>query len=625
MLNSVKKLITEKQEYLQTAAAIFEDGSGMNLDDLIVLKEDSEIDASDPEIEIPDDAPENEMGGDSQLPEDDENEEDESPVAIDNGDDNEDYNDDHDFMDDEIPDTKPNDNTDDVEGDSDEGNDNHNFMDDEIPDTDVSLPGDNNDLPTPVGAQTGLPITGDVDDLLSVDIDLKSNTTKDILPVPPAHAAEALQGDTLENKVDSGFGESTGDQDIDAVLMIYESYCNSCINNGLIPVDQFEFIENILITEGVGDAVAAKIVRKLEDPEFLDRMEKKALNFEQKIEKRLQKMDEKESKKQAKKAEKADKKQAKDAAKEQKKSDKLEEKEWKRQLRDVEKGRRIKEKLEKRSNNNSKNKEEKIERIRRTTVSDKKHEKLLEKQRKKEERALAKDKKKKHYMERVKVSLLEAFPDCDDLVPDEFLEEVIYEAIEFTGEDSFYEAITLDNGNTVEGNTEQQPQQNPAPAAPQPAPAAPQPQQQTQAQPAQPLQPQQTTDQNTNTQQPPENNAPAPDDGTPTEEVPDDGPVEAPVELDGDMDTTDEGDGQVENPEGEMDDTDIDGLDDVMDEEIPEDGENAVTSAVRDKIAEVDGDLNSDTNRAAVKSVMKKFNNFTKGFEDLRNDITDLM
>ena len=37
----------------------------------------------------------------------DENEEDESPVAIDNGDDNEDYNDDHDFMDDEIPDTNP--------------------------------------------------------------------------------------------------------------------------------------------------------------------------------------------------------------------------------------------------------------------------------------------------------------------------------------------------------------------------------------------------------------------------------------------------------------------------------------------------------------------------------------
>ena len=39
----------------------------------------------------------------------------------------------------------------------------------------MGLPGDGDDLPTPIGKQTGEPIE-DKDDLLDVTIDLKSNT-----------------------------------------------------------------------------------------------------------------------------------------------------------------------------------------------------------------------------------------------------------------------------------------------------------------------------------------------------------------------------------------------------------------------------------------------------------------
>ena len=67
-----------------------------------------------------------------------------------------------------------------------------------------------------VGRQTGEPIELSDDDILSVTIDLKSNTVTDVLPVPPDNAGEAISDDVLSTRVDSGFeddssykGEST--------------------------------------------------------------------------------------------------------------------------------------------------------------------------------------------------------------------------------------------------------------------------------------------------------------------------------------------------------------------------------------------------------------------------------
>lgn len=59
-----------------------------------------------------------------------------------------------------------------------------------------------------VGKQTGEPIEVTDDDLLSVTIDLKSNTMTDVLPVPPDNAGEAISDDILSTRVDSGFEEA---------------------------------------------------------------------------------------------------------------------------------------------------------------------------------------------------------------------------------------------------------------------------------------------------------------------------------------------------------------------------------------------------------------------------------
>lgn len=59
-----------------------------------------------------------------------------------------------------------------------------------------------------VGRQTGEPIELTDDDLLSVTIDLKSNTITDVLPVPPDNAGEAVNDDILSTRVDSGFEEA---------------------------------------------------------------------------------------------------------------------------------------------------------------------------------------------------------------------------------------------------------------------------------------------------------------------------------------------------------------------------------------------------------------------------------
>jgi hypothetical protein len=68
----------------------------------------------------------------------------------------------------------------------------------------------------------------DIADLLThVDLDLKTNTLGDILPVPPSNASEAISDDTLDPKVKSGFGdESSTDQEsleMESTIDLFES------------------------------------------------------------------------------------------------------------------------------------------------------------------------------------------------------------------------------------------------------------------------------------------------------------------------------------------------------------------------------------------------------------------
>lgn len=70
------------------------------------------------------------------------------------------------------------------------------------------VPG-NDDLPEPVGKQTGEPIEAGVDDILGIELDLATNTQKDVLPTPPVNAGEAIaDDDILSQKIDSGFGDA---------------------------------------------------------------------------------------------------------------------------------------------------------------------------------------------------------------------------------------------------------------------------------------------------------------------------------------------------------------------------------------------------------------------------------
>lgn len=191
MLNCIKSMIKEKNDFLEAAAIIFEDGSGTNLDDVIVLGEEGPA-------EIPLEGPTPIVEGDD----DDESKDGKKDDDDDHDDDHDESNkDDGDIMsqpiDDESIDSSPV---------VDQG--------DDVLDTDIDSVDDNpsvlgSDLPEPIGAQTGEPINPD-DDILNVEIDLGSNTVKDILPVPPANAAEALGDGADTQRVDSGFGNDGG-------------------------------------------------------------------------------------------------------------------------------------------------------------------------------------------------------------------------------------------------------------------------------------------------------------------------------------------------------------------------------------------------------------------------------
>ena len=187
MLKNVKAMILEKKEYLEAAQIIFEDATGSNIDDLIILGESADL-PEDQEEEKEDDIP----GG-----KDDDDIEDENGSKEDDSDD-----DDGDLDNLPLDDDEPEEGG--AKG-SEEGDD---LLDNSIEDEMQGTLSDTDDLPALAGKQTGEPIADNIDDFLNVTIDLKSNTLTDILPIPPANANEAIADDVLSTRVDAGFGES---------------------------------------------------------------------------------------------------------------------------------------------------------------------------------------------------------------------------------------------------------------------------------------------------------------------------------------------------------------------------------------------------------------------------------
>lgn len=115
----------------------------------------------------------------------------------------EDHDDSDDIMNTDISDDSENDN-DNVEDDVEPESSEDDILDAPIDDGSS----DDFDNLSLVGRQTGEPIELTDDDLLSVTIDLKSNTMTDVLPVPPDNAGEAISDDILSTRVDSGFEEA---------------------------------------------------------------------------------------------------------------------------------------------------------------------------------------------------------------------------------------------------------------------------------------------------------------------------------------------------------------------------------------------------------------------------------
>ena len=213
MLNGIKSMIQEKTNFLEAASIIFEDGSGMNLDDQIILGESDNLPTEDGDIALgedgtddhnepevndvnePDNKDENNQGegnnkdevpsNDNDTPIEDMEIDNDKPQDVPK---NEPYNASDDLLDSNIEDEP-------IEGGGSESDS-----------VNGGLPGE--DLPEPIGAQTGEPINLD-DDILNVEVDLGSNTVKDVLPVPPAGASDMVPTEDGENPtqhVDSGFG-----------------------------------------------------------------------------------------------------------------------------------------------------------------------------------------------------------------------------------------------------------------------------------------------------------------------------------------------------------------------------------------------------------------------------------
>lgn len=259
MLNTIKGIINSKKDFLEAAEMIFEDALDTDFDDVIVLGGDTTFTENDDldEFDVTsDDGPEtsdDEKKDDDKKSEDDESDDKETNI-----------------VDEPIEDEEPK---------TDEGNVMDAPIEDDIADpvpqedgeTPMPLPGDDN-LPEPVSNVTGEPVADD--NLLSMELDLGTNTPTDILPVPPANAGEAIADDIMTQHVDSGFGgdnnepsisKPTADNDIindiidEPVTDPLESTNESSIMNEVI---DDEFTEAITIA----DAPAEEAPASTEEP-----------------------------------------------------------------------------------------------------------------------------------------------------------------------------------------------------------------------------------------------------------------------------------------------------------------------------------------------------------------------
>lgn len=197
MLNSIKEMLKHQSAYQEAADLILEDHS--NLDDIILgfentnpfLESDEgeeDFDSSPAEgLDFEEDVDEDEPidPGENDGPEEDSGPDDIGNAPIDDVD----------------TDSEGDEDTPPVNDIGDEPMD----MGDEPMDNNV--PGDG--LPEPVSSVTQEPIADE--DIASVTLDLQSNTAKDILPTPPPSAASAIADDTMDQRVDSGFGGDSGD------------------------------------------------------------------------------------------------------------------------------------------------------------------------------------------------------------------------------------------------------------------------------------------------------------------------------------------------------------------------------------------------------------------------------
>ena len=200
MLSMIKSLIQEKTSFMEDANLILENTMPV-LDDSIILGESYNDMDYDALIEA---------GEDTSVDSDDTGDVATEDDTSDAGDMEEEPHEEPDG--DEVPGGEPDGDEDDIMGQKlDDDTDDATRQPEPI-DTDV-----NNDiltqsiadeLPEPIGAQTNEPIN-DNNDILSMTIDIGSNTPTDILPIPPANAADAVPDDSddiMNQRVDSGFG-----------------------------------------------------------------------------------------------------------------------------------------------------------------------------------------------------------------------------------------------------------------------------------------------------------------------------------------------------------------------------------------------------------------------------------
>lgn len=197
MLNNIKSLILEKKEFQEAASILMEDATN-NVEDLIVLNEDSEFKNKEEEDKEKKDKKkedsENKPKTESTFYEKDEVMEEDSSD------------------DEEIIDESPYDENDDMELDDDSSEDENEI---DMGDTDDSseddFDSDNDDTiedPNLLGSGDN---GNDIDDIMHIEIDLSTNTVSDVLPRSPKDASSVVNDDTMSIGVDDSPVEPESD------------------------------------------------------------------------------------------------------------------------------------------------------------------------------------------------------------------------------------------------------------------------------------------------------------------------------------------------------------------------------------------------------------------------------